>query len=223
MVAVFATLGTAAHARSARVVDGDTLDVDGVTYRLHGIDVPEAGQSCAEGGGGNWPCGKKATSALEEMVLGKDVACDDRGSDGYGRTIGVCFVGDVEVNAAMVRSGHAWSFRKYAHDYDPIEDRAHSAHVGAWQAETETPWGYHERRWSFALQAVPDRQCPIKGNINRDDERINRARRRPGTSGLSSAPPDRCTGRPEPKNGANGQDHREQQQSIGSESSRSPR
>lgn len=109
------------------------------------------------------------------MVLGKDVVCDNRGNDGYGRTIGVCVVGDVEINAAMVRSGYAWSFRKYAHDYDALEDEAHSAHIGVWQAETETPWDYRERRWSFALQAVPDGRCPIKGNINRDGERIYHA------------------------------------------------
>ena len=30
-----------AFAESVRVVDGDTLKVDGVTYRLWGIDAPE--------------------------------------------------------------------------------------------------------------------------------------------------------------------------------------
>ena len=29
-----------------RVIDADTVDVDGVRYRLHGIDAPEARQSC---------------------------------------------------------------------------------------------------------------------------------------------------------------------------------
>ena len=30
----------------ARVIDGDTLDVGGTRVRLHGVDAPEAGQSC---------------------------------------------------------------------------------------------------------------------------------------------------------------------------------
>ncbi|MDE0384398.1 MAG: hypothetical protein OXI22_10980 [Defluviicoccus sp.] len=29
-----------------RVIDADTADVDGVRYRLHGIDAPEARQTC---------------------------------------------------------------------------------------------------------------------------------------------------------------------------------
>ena len=39
-----------AVAGSARVIDGDTLDVGGVRIRLHGIDAPESGQSCRAGG-----------------------------------------------------------------------------------------------------------------------------------------------------------------------------
>jgi hypothetical protein len=31
-----------AFAESVRVIDGDTLEIDGVTYRLWGIDAPES-------------------------------------------------------------------------------------------------------------------------------------------------------------------------------------
>ena len=34
---------------SARIVDGDTLEVRGTRIRLHGIDAPESGQSCRAG------------------------------------------------------------------------------------------------------------------------------------------------------------------------------
>jgi endonuclease YncB( thermonuclease family) len=44
-------------ARQNRVIDGDTLRVDGVTYRLWGIDAPEEHQSCADG----WPAEQAAT------------------------------------------------------------------------------------------------------------------------------------------------------------------
>lgn len=54
-----------------RVVDGETLELNGVVYRLHGIDAPEAGQKCSKPNGKFWDCGKAAISALEELVLGK--------------------------------------------------------------------------------------------------------------------------------------------------------
>ena len=48
---------------SARVVDGDTLDVGAVRVRFHGVDAPESRQSCVAGGR-RWACGERATSAL---------------------------------------------------------------------------------------------------------------------------------------------------------------
>ncbi|TCN34076.1 endonuclease YncB(thermonuclease family) [Sinorhizobium americanum] len=150
---------------TARVVDGDTLDLDGRIYRLHGIDAPEAGQDCDEDGGGHWACGKAAIERLEELVLGNDVRCDDRGQDPYGRTIGVCVAAGVDVNARMVREGMAWAFRKYSEDYSSLEDEARGEHVGVWRHETMAPWYYRAHHWDQAAQASPN-GCPIKGNIS---------------------------------------------------------
>jgi endonuclease YncB( thermonuclease family) len=43
-----------------RIIDGDTLDVGGKPIRLHGIDAPEAKQTCTAGGK-TWHCGEEAT------------------------------------------------------------------------------------------------------------------------------------------------------------------
>jgi endonuclease YncB( thermonuclease family) len=48
LVAALTLAALPAFAQSVRAVDGDTLRVDGVTYRLWGIDAPEAHQSCAD-------------------------------------------------------------------------------------------------------------------------------------------------------------------------------
>jgi hypothetical protein len=53
-----------AFAEPVRVVDGDTLRIDGVTYRLWGIDAPEAGHLCADG----WPAGHTATEHLRALI-----------------------------------------------------------------------------------------------------------------------------------------------------------
>ena len=168
-----ALAATPAYA-GAHVIDGDTLEVDGVKIRLYGIDAPEAGQACATPGGGTWACGKAAIALVERLVAYTDVRCDDRGRDDYGRTLAVCFADDVELNRALVDAGLSWSFRRYAHDYDDAEDAAHASGIGIWRAETEPAWEYRARRWEVAAQEAP-KGCPIKGNINGEGERIYHA------------------------------------------------
>ena len=51
---------------SARVVDGDTIEI-GITHiRLHGIDTPEPAQ----------PQGKEASRTLARLTEGKEVRCE---------------------------------------------------------------------------------------------------------------------------------------------------
>src|SRR5262245_19167959 len=52
----------------ARVIDGDTIDVDQTRIRLEGIDAPEAGQTCKRKWFGSWPCGHEATAALRRLI-----------------------------------------------------------------------------------------------------------------------------------------------------------
>ena len=87
---------------SARVVDGDTLDVGAVRIRLHGVDSPESRQSCVAGGR-RWACGERATRALAGRIGGRTVACEER--DRYGRIVAVCRDGGEDVNAWMVSQG----------------------------------------------------------------------------------------------------------------------
>lgn len=174
--AILLSLGLtpASAAADVRVVDGDTLELEGAKIRLYGIDAPEAGQSCAKPGGGTWACGKAAIALVERLVAGEDVKCDDRGRDDYGRTLAVCTAGGTEINRALVDAGLAWSFRRYAHNYDDAEDVAHAGGIGIWRAETEPAWQYRAHRWDVAAQEAPE-GCPIKGNINGEGERIYHA------------------------------------------------
>lgn len=175
LVAAFVIcLWSPAAATAMHVVDGDTLKDQATTYRLWGIDAPEAGQDCAKRGGDTWACGKAATAEMERLVIGKDVRCDDLGQDEYGRTLAVCKADGVDISAAMIQAGLAWSFRRYAHDYDALEDQVRASGVGVWQAPTETPWDYRADRWKVEAQKAPN-GCPIKGNINAKGERIYHA------------------------------------------------
>jgi endonuclease YncB( thermonuclease family) len=148
----------------ARAVDGDTLEVAGQRVRLEGIDAPEYGQSCSRTWIGTWACGKEAQRTLARMLAGQTVSCENKGSDKYGRMLGVCRVAGEDVNAAMVRRGLAWAFVKYSNSYVKLEAEAKAAGVGIWQGFAEPAWVYRNKRWATAEEAAPD-GCAIKGNV----------------------------------------------------------
>lgn len=162
-----ALLGFAAPAFGAevRVVDGDTLSINGVHYRLHGIDAPEAGQRCIDKSRGTWRCGDEATRHLEELIGRAVPVCDNRGIDDYDRIIAVCMVGGRDLNKTMVLDGYAWAFRRYSEDYAGDEDLASRRGLEIWQAPTQTAWDYRAAKWEVAAQEAPE-GCPIKGNIS---------------------------------------------------------
>ena len=82
-----------------RVVDGDTIVLmDKTRVRLHGIDTPERDQ----------PYGNQATRALDGLIKTK-VFVEEQDTDRYGRLVGVLYTAEgLNVNLAMVCSGHAW-------------------------------------------------------------------------------------------------------------------
>ena len=151
---------------TAKIVDGDTLDIGRLRIRLHGIDAPEAGQKCKKPNGGNWPCGKESIKAIAKLANGKRVHCVGDTWDDFGRFIGTCSVGSLEINREMVRLGLAWNFDKYSMIYKPLEKRVRKARTGVFRAPTMTPWEYRAQRWKVAEQVAP-KGCPIKGNISR--------------------------------------------------------
>ena len=156
----------------ALVIDGDTLAVGSLRVRLHGIDAPESGQVCPSKHGGDWDCGKVATRRLSDLTHGRIVSCEALYQDIYGRIIAVCYQGDLDLNALLVREGLAWAFMRYSDDYVGEEQRARDESIGIWQADTLPAWDYRAHGWERAAAASPRDGCPIKGNINRDGERI---------------------------------------------------
>lgn len=150
---------------AVRVIDGDTIVVDGRHIRLEGIDAPEIGQRCGRRLFGTWACGAAAAEALVAAVKGRTVACESRGKDGYGRTLGICFADGQDVNAYMVREGFAWAFVKYSKSYVREEAEAKSARAGIWTGEAEPAWLFRQNRWARAEYAAPQ-GCAIKANIS---------------------------------------------------------
>lgn len=156
-------LSVSSAAAEVRVVDGDTLEMDGVVYRLNGIDAPEHGQKC-----GNWDCGTAATRGLADLVSGASVTCERVSEDGYGRVIATCYADGYDLGAAMIDKGLAWAFLKYSDAYASEELVSKDKATGVFADDFLTPWEFREQRWKNAMaqekSAPPG--CPIKGNIS---------------------------------------------------------
>jgi endonuclease YncB( thermonuclease family) len=130
------------------ITDGDTLTLlterrQQVRIRLAEIDTPERGQ----------PYATRARQSLAELAFGKTVRVAVRDTDRYGRTAGRVYAGSLDVNAAMVRRGAAWVYRRYSDDPAllRLERTARAERRGLWglpQAERVPPWEWRaaERR-----------------------------------------------------------------------------
>lgn len=158
---------------SARIIDGDTIEVAGQRVRLEGIDVPESLQTCGTESGGTWACGRAAAQSLKTQINDRGVTCEVRGQDKYGRTLAICFVDGVNINESMVKRGLAWAFLKYSEEFVAAENEARAAKVGVWQGDAEAPWDYRHHAWATAETIAPN-GCAIKGNIS-DGGRIYHA------------------------------------------------
>lgn len=119
---------------AARVIDGDTLEIEGQRIRLLGIDAPERSQLCRRAGA-DWPCGIAASSALSTLIAKGGVTCDMDGRDKYGRALGQCRANDVDLNARMVESGLALGTGGYFRE----EWSARQARKGMWSGSFERP------------------------------------------------------------------------------------
>lgn len=129
-----------------RVVDGDTIDIDGIRVRLQGVDAPEFGQTCQDSTGVEYHCGRVAAVALESR-FGDDVArCEvESERDRYGRQIGVCFTSDgAEVNEWLVRSGWGVAYRKYSTKYVAAEEVAKAERLGIHNGRFANPWDWRQ-------------------------------------------------------------------------------
>ena len=127
----------------ALIHDGDTITVSGTKIRLFGIDAPERGQTCRDGAGATYDCGRLAQRELERIARA-EVACDTVETDRYGRNVAICHADGVDLGAAMVSSGWARAYLSYSLRYAAEETRARAAGRGMWAGAFEDPWAFRE-------------------------------------------------------------------------------
>ena len=127
------------------ISDGDTIKIFNKRIRFHGIDTPEKSQICIKNSR-EYRCGEEATAALSKKIDGKKVVCQVQEKlDRYKRYIGVCFIGDINLNKWMVKNGYAVAYRRYSKDYIKDEEYAKKNKLGLWSGTFIHPekWRKH--------------------------------------------------------------------------------
>ena len=147
----------------ARVIDGDTLQIGETRIRLHGIDAPEAAQTCRSTSGATLACGTAATTALRSLIAGQPVTCAPRDTDRYGRTVARCTSDGQDLGRRMVAAGMATAYQRYSMDYVAEEAAAQADGRGLWSAQMQNPDDY---RAAHKAAPAPTGTCQIKGNIS---------------------------------------------------------
>jgi endonuclease YncB( thermonuclease family) len=131
------------RSQELRVVDGDTIHLDGEKIRFTGIDTPELKQTCINNGVKD-PCGVTAKEILIDKIGDNNVECISEGKDQYKRILAECFVNGDSLSSYLVRSGYAFAYRKYSKKFVPDEDYARLNKIGMWSMEFDYPWDYRK-------------------------------------------------------------------------------
>jgi endonuclease YncB( thermonuclease family) len=144
-------------------IAADSLRVRGTVVRLAGIEAHESEQRCGRGAN-RWRCSGVAETVLSRLVNSRTVSCSLNGSDGAGRALGRCTVGQTDVAAELVRQGYVFAEGGLLARYAGEEREARAAKAGLWAGEVERPAEYRAKLWEEAKRRAPD-GCPIKGQI----------------------------------------------------------
>ena len=138
---IFFLIFNQVSSQELRVVDGDTIHLNGEKIRFTGIDTPELKQTCVKEGFIN-QCGVTAKEILIVKIGDNKVECISEGKDRYKRTLAECFVNDESLSSYLVRSGYAFAYRRYSKKFIPDEDYAKDNKIGMWSMKFQYPWDY---------------------------------------------------------------------------------
>ena len=128
-----------------KIVDGDTIHLNGEKIRFTGIDTPELKQTCVKAGVSD-PCGITARQILIDKIGNNTVECIVEGQDQYKRSLAECFVNKESLSSYLVRKGYAFAYRKYSKKFIVDEDYARINKIGMWSMSFDYPWDYRKSK-----------------------------------------------------------------------------
>jgi len=130
-------------ADNLKIIDGDTIILNGEKIRFSGIDTPELKQTCLQGDQ-EVGCGMTAKKLLAEKIGNAIPECISEGKDTYKRTLAECFVNGESLSKFLVLSGYAFAYRKYSTKFIKDEEFAKANKLGMWAMTFQYPWDFRK-------------------------------------------------------------------------------
>ena len=130
-------------ADNLKIVDGDTIVLNGEKIRFSGIDTPELKQTCLQGDQ-EVGCGMSAKMLLVKKIGNNIPECISEGKDVYKRTLAECFINGESLSSFLVRSGYAFAYRKYSKKFIKDEEFAKANKLGMWAMTFQYPWDFRK-------------------------------------------------------------------------------
>jgi len=130
-------------ANNIKIVDGDTIILNGEKIRFLGIDTPELKQTCLQDNE-KVSCGMFAKMLLVKKIGDNTPKCIGEKKDFYKRTLAECFVNGESLSKFLVRSGYAFAYRKYSTKFIKDEDFAKKNKLGMWSMTFQYPWDFRK-------------------------------------------------------------------------------
>ena len=148
---------------AGNAIDGETLFLRGVEVQLFGMDAVEADQVCQDADGADYPCGRRATHALQTLLRGRTVVCLPLFAINENRVVAVCELTEDEADAPaspidfmqqgrkrnlsrlMIAQGHALSIGIGSEYFHADQDQAQRQRLGIWQGSFQPPSAWRRR------------------------------------------------------------------------------
>ena len=116
----------------ARIIDGDTIEINKEKIRFGGINSPERNEVGY----------RLAKDKLKEKITNNILTCvREKNKDKYRRTVAECFINGESLSSFMVKKGYACDYIYYSKGkYSKDQKYAKVNKLGVWQMKYNTSW-----------------------------------------------------------------------------------
>ena len=122
----------------ARIIDGDTIEINKEKIRFGGINSPERNEVGY----------RLAKDKLTEKIAKNIITCvREKKKDKYRRTVAECFINGESLSSFMVKKGYACDYIYYSKGkYAKEQKYAKANKLGIWKMKYNTSWEYKCRK-----------------------------------------------------------------------------